>query len=83
MLCRSGAEDSVGSPLTSFDPEVFAELVGHADEERLPLWGYCFVEIVTTATNNLQAKTPISPDVAHNLTIEQLYISMYLNDYGK
>lgn len=39
---------------TSLDPDVFAELGGHAHQESLPLGSDSFMEVITPATDDLQ-----------------------------
>lgn len=41
------------SPLTSLDPDVFAELGGHAHKKGVPLSCDDFMEVVATASNHL------------------------------
>lgn len=40
--------------LTSLDPDILSELGGHAHQESLTLSSDSFMEVVTTATNNLK-----------------------------
>lgn len=43
--------------LTSLDPDVLAELGGHAHQECLAVGCDCFVEVVTTTPCNLEVNT--------------------------
>lgn len=45
---------NIPSSVTSLDPDVLAELGGHAHQESLTLGRDSFMEVVTTATNDLQ-----------------------------
>lgn len=45
---------NIPSSVTSLDPDVLAELGGHAHQESLTLGRDNFMEVVTTATNDLQ-----------------------------
>ena len=44
---------NIPSSITSLDPDVLAELGGHAHQESLALGRDGFMEVVTTATDNL------------------------------